>query len=483
MKKRIAFIFAVLWLTSCAGRELLTSSTTTTSSGGSSTGSVWFSVSDSTASSLLSDVEVVLTPVVISKTNHYTNTSDTFGDCIFSSVLPDYYDVFFTKARYQMLYTNMIIRRGDFPFVEVPVQRETGSLELAISNSTSALDEVVVSIAELGISATNLSDGSLSMSDLPWGEYELLLTKSGYSNLTTNLTVVENTAPEFSLQMGALSGSVQYNIVAYNVEDFSNSRVSVSESFEGIARFISTNGGDGADVIVFEEIQTPDEAPLSNALASLGYVFPYFVYSDQPGMDDEDVWYNDYVAVASRYPISDVDSILSGNNYDPVSGSYADAPRNILKFKVTFDGGNEVWFYGCHLKASSGEENVQKRCGQAYALQQYILTNHDVTTENVILLGDMNTGLPDYEIRDTNTLNILCFENDADGANDFTPVNYNFLSGTFTHSVYWSYLDHILLSPAAMSHYVSGSVTVPTNWYSTNDALADHYPVYLDLEF
>ena len=67
--------------------------------------------------------------------------------------------------------------------------------------------------------------------------------------------------------------------------------------------------------------------------------------------------------------------------------------------------------------------------------------------------------------------------------NDFTAVNYEQIPDEPTSPEWNSLLDHIILSPSAMSHYVQGSVSVPHPSGDGEHGPSDHFPVMLDLWF
>ena len=142
-----------------------------------------------------------------------------------------------------------------------------------------------------------------------------------------------------------------------------------------------------------------------------------------------------------------------------------------------------VWFYGCHLKASTG---IDRRRAQAYALSQYIIANHNLSSDYVVIAGDMNTydETPELSLNNNqSTLSYLSSRWDSDSGNDFYPVNWIKIPGQPTYTGYASYsnpsvLDHIILSPALYPKYVENSVGVFTH----SDGQSDHWPVYLKVE-
>ena len=206
--------------------------------------------------------------------------------------------------------------------------------------------------------------------------------------------------------------------------------------------------------------------------------------------------YGDYLACFSRYELQNSASILSGTYTDPVSGYYTDCSylRPVI-YTTTKLGSRTVHFYALHLKAQAytngipgNDDDIKKRRAQAHALEEWIKAQHNPETDLIVILGDANTALtgdtyhPGDDFADDSTLGMLCLKSDNPGntANDFSPMNVTLLDAdAWTHSVYNSRLDHIILSPAAVSLYAAGSLKIVT--HDANDP-ADHYPVLLRIE-
>lgn len=267
-------------------------------------------------------------------------------------------------------------------------------------------------------------------------------------------------------------GDTPLTVVSYNVENFD-----ASGSYSTIANYVKNNS---VDVIVLLEVQSPgqdgdttgDETPFASALNSAGYTMQYHQFLDADGWNS--------IGFFSRYPVSGVTTVVDGTYTDPVSGNSKEAVRPIVKFQITAENNTPVWFYGAHLRAK--DTGLEERRAQAHALEEYIKNNHDMTTDRIVVCGDLNT-TEDYgsnnDFDDDGTLGYLSLKSDNPGntANDFTAVNYTFIPTDYTYPSYSSLLDHILLSPAAYSGYVNGSVDVSDVYAS------DHKPVILTFNY
>lgn len=267
-------------------------------------------------------------------------------------------------------------------------------------------------------------------------------------------------------------------IASYNVEDFGN-----TDAYTKIAGFIKDYS---IDIVVFCEINPYDMAQFASTLSSAGVSMPYSLMDPAVAGTTNNEWYDDQIAIFSKWPITNGEWILQGNYLDPVSGQTVNAPRKIMKAKVVVtgnDGTAGLWFYGGHLKAMPDSED--RRRAQAYALSKYILANHNYKTDKIAIAGDMNTldETPELDLNNKqSTLSYLSTRWDNDSANDFYPVNWLHLPEQPTYVNWQNYsnpsvLDHIILSPALYSSYVAGSVGVFTH----SDGQSDHWPVYLEL--
>jgi endonuclease/exonuclease/phosphatase family metal-dependent hydrolase len=260
-------------------------------------------------------------------------------------------------------------------------------------------------------------------------------------------------------------------IAAWNVEGCDLGKTGSAAS-AGIASALKENG---VEVAAFEEIEADDLSALPAALKSAETGLNNFRYSSRSD------GYNSY-AVASKYPILSADEILP-----PSSKTW---PRCIYKVRV--DVGKGLTLFVCHLKAMSDSE--AKREAQALALANYIRENYaaSLSTETLVILGDMNTtNVGDLSSDPGSTLSLLALRDDADSGNDFTsmPESDPPVGGTYTWEGDVAYvhtqssLDHILLSPAARARYKADSLKI-VRTDSSGDSMqinSDHYPVVLDI--
>lgn len=255
------------------------------------------------------------------------------------------------------------------------------------------------------------------------------------------------------------------SIATYNVYDFAN-----ENAYTSIAHFIYDFN---IDLIIFQEIQPEDEMPLTEALLTLDVDMPHVAFSQSGGYGD------DYIAIFSRFPIINPETILTETYTDPVSNNQYDmySLRPVLKATITpFD--TPMTLYGAHLKAQypyNCNNCIERRRAQAHALESYIKEYHTPEHDLIVIGGDINSATSE-DFDPNSTLDILTFKSDnpENIANDFTPVNVALLpKSTSTHHRYSSRLDHLILSPMLYQKYIDRSVIVPETYGS------DHKPVLL----
>jgi endonuclease/exonuclease/phosphatase family metal-dependent hydrolase len=256
----------------------------------------------------------------------------------------------------------------------------------------------------------------------------------------------------------------EVTLATYNVENFDFGGTG-EEQYAAVARFAAT---EAVDVLVLEEIQNDaagdDEAAFTRALDDASYPMAYHSLSSMSdGFNAIGVW--------SRFPLSDVREILRENT------------RTVLRFGVQIDD-DRLWCYGCHLKSGGDSLSRSRRREESARLEAYIAKNHDPASEHIAVLGDMNT-MSDDDWRDGGTMSCLALRSDNPGntANDLTAVNYRELPEGWTYPARSSLLDHLLLSPAALERYQTGSVRIPEPVNDTGRAPSDHLPVVLDLRY
>ncbi len=250
-------------------------------------------------------------------------------------------------------------------------------------------------------------------------------------------------------------------IATYNVADF-DADGTAPPQHSAVARFAAT---EGIDVLILEEIQSAasddDVTAFTRALEVVSHPMPHrAVTAMSDGFNAIGVW--------SRFPLIDVDEILEENT------------RTVLRFGVDA-GGTPLRFFGCHLKSGDDPASRSARLREAARLEAYLTAHHDPAREPVIVLGDMNT-MSDSDWADQGTLSRLRLtsDNPKNSANDLTAVNLEALPEGWTYPAMESLLDHILLSPAAMSRYRPESVRLAAPLGDGVPSPSDHLPVMLD---
>jgi endonuclease/exonuclease/phosphatase family metal-dependent hydrolase len=150
--------------------------------------------------------------------------------------------------------------------------------------------------------------------------------------------------------------------------------------------------------------------------------------------------------------------------------------------------GKSLRIFGWHLKAtgsSNPASDYTQRLYQAKSLAKYLRDTHNLnsTGDRIVVCGDMNTttdagGNSDFATG--STLYHLTLADDCYESNNLIPVNYRYKHDQFTHpgSGGWPSVtfDYIMLSPAAMQHYVTDSVLV-----INSPVVSDHYPVIMTM--
>lgn len=307
-------------------------------------------------------------------------------------------------------------------------------------------------------------------SSLP-GDWEITFSAPHYSSYSTNISVLSYETNTLSVELVRNNSDVI--IATFNAAD-----LGIAGDHDLLAKWLKSAG---VDIIVLQEIQTEDAALLDSALTSNGVSLPYHVFTIQYGYP------NDYIAVWSKWPVYDASDIVYPVYTDPISGTNISLSylRPVFKFRINVLGSYPVWFYAAHLKAEYELDptflNLQKRRTQAQIIQDTILATQNIYTDQIVILGDMNTALPE-DFDSGQTLDILSFHNDnpANPSNDFIPINATFLpDDAWTISTFSSRLDHILLSPGLFPYYVSNSVNIP----HPSPSPSDHYPVVITLKY
>jgi len=307
-------------------------------------------------------------------------------------------------------------------------------------------------------------------------------------------------------------------IMTYNVEDMDTGGRNVTnlKAYSGIASLLKS---ENVDIAMFQEIQAGssrtdtyadgsaaswgDARLFNEALSGLDYRMPWYGFTARGGSR------RDYIALWSRYPVSEITSLDPDRFLDPCNHVWYTPSRPVLRCRTVISG-KTIWLYGCHLKSNAGgvvEMNAGMRRAQAFHLMSYIMRTHNPESDNIIILGDMNTMPEDYDGLGNSTMDYLClrYNNPWNTKNDFVPVNLteigavtnvpeqrwgNQAPGT-THPGNASRtgypdatFDHIILSPALYrKHYVKNSLRIVQVADGYNGGFSDHFPLVLTLQF
>jgi endonuclease/exonuclease/phosphatase family metal-dependent hydrolase len=289
-----------------------------------------------------------------------------------------------------------------------------------------------------------------------------------------------------------------YTIMSYNICGFdkgfyigTGGQERLTYYYE-IAEIVKTNN---ASVLCLQEVSNgwgKEPQLLQNfiqALSRLAHPMRYFAqtsYSDSLNS----------VAHCSRYPVSSV-AELPPSPENP--NQTWERMRTVQRYKVTFPGKIDVWFYGCHFSSATDEEYAALRKGEAKNLAKYIREHHDLRTERIMILGDMNTimaedwpqdliaepiptKIPAGDPRNC-TLAYLLFHDTNDPSVFFTSLTALeiYPTATYMEEPDWFPLDHFILSPVLYkNHYVPASTKL-LKAGGIDENPSDHYPLICKL--
>lgn len=152
---------------------------------------------------------------------------------------------------------------------------------------------------------------------------------------------------------------------------------------------------------------------------------------------------------------------------------------------LTIDWNEERYYIiNNHLKASGGDENIQRRRAACDSLYNYVQQN--LSTQNVIIAGDLNDTLIDLPAENV-------FQIFLDDPQNFLFTDYEIATGP---SAYWSFgngashLDHIIISSALFDEFNSTQSDIQTvcideylngGWSEYDQYISDHRPVALKI--
>jgi len=317
---------------------------------------------------------------------------------------------------------------------------------------------------------------------------------SSSSDISVSASSESSVSSASSLSASA-SGAV-YTIFTYNVEKFDKGVTGsaarpngTTTYFTEIAMIMKTNVVDVVGLNEVSNLNSGEADAFANALSTAGHAMPYYQFSSRSDGYNCNAYY-------SRYPVSNVSEIGMLGTTTNWGGT-----RTVYRYKVTFPGNNEVWFYGCHLKSGTDSASAGRRRDEATGLGNFIRAHHDINTEYIVVYGDMNTmntedwpaglvgnnnaGQAPTGSADGSTVALLEHRNQPNPAEYFTSLTR---AGIYPNTTMFNYpngmpLDHIVLSPALYNnHYVVNSIRrIGTGSEALNPT--DHYGVRLQLAF
>lgn len=162
-------------------------------------------------------------------------------------------------------------------------------------------------------------------------------------------------------------------------------------------------------------------------------------------------------------------------------------PRKPLILEFSYSN-QKFYIINNHLKAMLGEKNIVRRREACSLLDEYI--DEFLSTENVILLGDLNDQLTDPEVENVFTV-FLDDKQNYHFADWFIAADST-ANWSYPYWKYRSHLDHILISNELFDEFEkkgSGirTITIDKFMEGGNDArykyITDHRPVVLKLYF
>lgn len=154
-----------------------------------------------------------------------------------------------------------------------------------------------------------------------------------------------------------------------------------------------------ADIIGFQEVFSPSEC--QSLCQALGY--PYFATVDSPQVESDYIYSQPVVALASRYPITQV-SGLESQRLDALPASFTPFSRTPLFATVDVPVFGSVAVYVCHLKSQRPMDEQddpimarwlshQQRGQEAVMLRLFANRQYQKEPMPTLLVGDFNQSL------------------------------------------------------------------------------------------
>ena len=154
--------------------------------GNASTATLTGTVTDSSTGAAISDAAV--------KLDSYETTTDAEGTYTISGITTGTHTLTITKTGYQLYQASTTIVDGsNTQNVSLTVETtQTGSLTGTVKYGETLLEEALVELQNVG-SYTTATDGKYSFSQVVYGTYTMTVTKSGYENYSSSVTINSST--------------------------------------------------------------------------------------------------------------------------------------------------------------------------------------------------------------------------------------------------------------------------------------------------
>jgi len=283
------------------------------------------------------------------------------------------------------------------------------------------------------------------------------------------------TRPKVHVKFGLdfnLGGSArdQWNQPGFRDQKFNEAAKAVTQVIHSI----------GADVIALAEVgDERDVAELNTEIKSLGLNYPHMAVCDSA-----DKTTNQYVAVLSKFPLTDVKRTIDGREgylkepHDPETEDDTGISKGM---RVTFTAhGKEFLIYVVHLSSErGGYEQDQQRISQASIARRHYLPEVKAG-KLVIVAGDLN----DHR----GQLTLLRIRGLDDIHEDLIQTGHTQYFNKDKLDTRWTYqyegvrqqIDHILLSYSIKDACKRGGIKAWTVEHG-NSLASDHRPLVVEL--